>query len=855
MNETFRISGTGRLCALFLGIALAITAAAQRNCGSMDYLQQQIAADPDRAAQLEQVDAFTAQWIHDHGAEERAVVTIPVVFHVVYANSAQNISDAKIQAQVAQLNADFARLNSDAGNTPSAFAALGANTEVQFCLAQRDPSGNATSGIVRRSTTTASFSDNDGVKFTSSGGSNAWPAGSYLNFWSANLSGGLLGYAQFPGGGASTDGVVCLYSSIGSIASPGTASPYNLGRTATHEVGHWLNLRHIWGDANCGSDLVSDTPTQQTDNGGCPSFPRVTCSNGPNGDMFMNYMDYTDDACMNLFTLGQKTRMQALFGTGGSRVSLASSLGCTPPTGGSCAVPSGLASSSITTTTASVSWGAASGAVSYNLQYKTAAASTWTTVSTATTSYGLTGLVSATTYNFQVQNVCASSSSAYSAASSFTTLTSGGCADALEPNNSTAAPASVTLPAAINALIASGTDADYYRSTTTATTNISITLGNLAGDYDLRLLNSAGTQLAISENGSTTAESITYNNAVAGTYYIHVFGYNGAFSATQCYALNASATVVATCGTPTGLAASAITTSGATLSWGAVSGSTSYNLQYKLASSGTWTTVSNTTTSRSLTGLSSGTAYNAQVQAVCVGGNSSYTSAITFNTTAGTGCDTWESNNSSATAKTIAVNTDIQAVIGTNGDIDWYKFTNSSAAPRIRINLTNLAGDYDVVLYRGTSTQVGISQAGGTTNEQIILNTSTVATYYVKVFGYGGAFNATACYTLRANTSASNFREGELDEPIVLEPVSGLMNLYPNPANDKVILDYLANADGTVELFLFDGMGRQVMSTRQTVSEGLTAFGLPLPQLNNGIYVLQIVDGDQRYQQRFLIEQ
>ncbi|MEO8590132.1 MAG: fibronectin type III domain-containing protein [Flavobacteriales bacterium] len=736
MKETFRFFGTGRRCALFLGLSLTLAASAQRTCGSMDYLQQQIAADPDRAARLEQLEAFTAQYIHDHGTEDRAVVYIPVVFHIVYANSAQNISDARIQAQIAQLNADYARLNSDAGSTPSAFAPLGANTEVQFCLAQRDPSGNATTGIVRRSTTTSSFSDNDNVKRTANGGDNAWPAASYLNVWSANLSGGLLGYAQFPGGSASTDGVVCLYSSIGGMTNPGTATPYHLGRTMTHEVGHWLNLRHIWGDANCGSDLVSDTPTQQTSNFGCPNFPHTTCSNGSNGDMFMNYMDYTDDACMNIFSTGQKARMQALFGTGGARVSLLSSLGCTPPSGGTCAVPSGLASSSITTSSATVSWAAASGAVTYNLQYKTAAASTWTTVNTPSTSYALSGLASATTYNFQVQNVCGTSSSAYSNASSFTTATTG-----------------------------------------------------------------------------------------------------------------------ATCNTPTGLAASGITTSGATLTWAAVSGAVSYNVQYKTAAGSTWTTVNTTSISRTLSGLTAGTSYNAQVATVCSASSSAYTTAVTFTTTS-TGCtDTWESNNSSSTAKTIAVNTDVQALIGTSTDVDWYKFTNTSSAPRIRINLSNVAGDYDVRLYRGTSTQVGISQLGGTSAEQIIYNTSTVATYYIKVYGYNGAYSASQCYLLRANTSASNFREGQLDEEVVLEPVSGLMNLYPNPANDKVVLDYLAHADGALQLYLFDGMGRQVLSTQQTVSEGPSTLGLPLPKLSNGVYVLQIVDGDQRYQQRFLIEQ
>ena len=219
------------------------------------------------------------------------------------------------------------------------------------------------------------------------------------------------------------------------------------------------------------------------------------------------------------------------------------------------------------------------------------------------------------------------------------------------------------------------------------------------------------------------------------------------------------------------------------------------------------------------------------------------------------GCsDTWESNNTSGTAKTIEVNTDIQGIIGSSTDSDWYKFTNTTAASRIRINLTNLAADHDVRLYRGTSTQVGISQNGGTTAEQIILNTTTVATYHVRVYGYNGAFNATSCYSLRANTIGTNFREGQLDDAVELEPVIGLMNLYPDPANDKVMLDYMGRSDSNVQITVIDGMKRQVLAARQTVAKGPITFGLPLSALSNWMYGLQVVDGDQRYQQRFLIQ-
>jgi hypothetical protein len=296
-----------------------------RQCATMDVLADQMAADPGLANRMAAVERQTAQALANPSANRTAgVVTIPVVVHVLYNTAAQNVSDAQIAAQIDVLNKDYSKTNSDVNLTPAMFAGLAANTNVQFTLAKRTPTGTATTGIIHKQTKTASWSTNDAVKNSKRGGDDAWDATKYLNIWVCNLGQGLLGYAQFPGGSATTDGVVILYSSL----PGGAAKPYDKGRTATHEVGHWLNLRHIWGDASCGNDLVSDTPTQQTSNYGCPAFPHVTCGN--QGDMSMNYMDYTDDACMYMFSAGQASRMNALFATGGARASLVTSLGGTP---------------------------------------------------------------------------------------------------------------------------------------------------------------------------------------------------------------------------------------------------------------------------------------------------------------------------------------------------------------------------------------------------------------------------------------------------------------------------------------------------------------------------------------------
>ena len=298
-----------------------------RSCGTMDYLEVLKFQDP-MLEQVMQNNNSLQQRIDNHTENfSSTILTIPVVVHVIYQNSSQNISNAQILSQINILNEDFRKNNSDATSIPSAFVGVAADSEIEFCLAVRDPNGNVTTGITRTSTTNSSFSGYTSMKYSSSGGQDAWNTSNYLNIWVCNLSSGLLGFATFPGGNSSTDGVVCDYAYFGNT---GTATyPYHLGRTATHEVGHWLNLYHIWGDSYCGNDYVSDTPKHEESNYGCPSFPHASsCSGtGSNGEMFMNYMDYTNDACMYMFSTGQKNRMRATLT--GTRSSLLSSNGCT----------------------------------------------------------------------------------------------------------------------------------------------------------------------------------------------------------------------------------------------------------------------------------------------------------------------------------------------------------------------------------------------------------------------------------------------------------------------------------------------------------------------------------------------
>ena len=302
-----------------------------RFCASHEHNAALMAAEPAFKAQQARIEDFTTRFVSLNPAlQTRAVVTIPVVVHVVYKTAAENVSDAQIQSQIDILNADFRKLNADVTKVPAAFQSLVADCEIQFCLAKRTPTGAPTTGIERKATTKRSFSySTNGVKSVASGGLAAWDATQYLNLWVCTLSNSTLGYAQFPGGALATDGVVILNRAFGSTGT--AAAPFNKGRTATHEVGHWLNLRHIWGDdsgACTGSDQVADTPNQGAENYGCPAATKASCSNG--GDMHMNYMDYTDDACMYMFSAGQKARMQANLVAGGARYSITQSGKCNP---------------------------------------------------------------------------------------------------------------------------------------------------------------------------------------------------------------------------------------------------------------------------------------------------------------------------------------------------------------------------------------------------------------------------------------------------------------------------------------------------------------------------------------------
>ena len=283
-----------------------------RVCASQDVLEAQLRENPSLALKMDEIERFTEEAMATRRLVN-GVIEIPVVVNVLYRTADENISQALIDSQIKTLNDDFNALNSDFNQVPALFSGVKANIGIRFVLDQ----------VIRKSTTKTSWGTRDFMKSSKKGGLDPTSPATKLNFWVCTIGGGILGYAQFPGGSLATDGVVIDPDYFGTTPNSSASYPYNLGRTATHEVGHWLNLRHIWGDATCGNDLVSDTPSHNTANYGVPAYPHYSTCTGTPVEMTMNYMDYTDDRGMYMFSNGQKSRVDAIFVSGGPRAAFA----------------------------------------------------------------------------------------------------------------------------------------------------------------------------------------------------------------------------------------------------------------------------------------------------------------------------------------------------------------------------------------------------------------------------------------------------------------------------------------------------------------------------------------------------
>lgn len=230
--------------------------------------------------------ALSGRMAEDAGAE----VYLPVVIHVLYSTAQQNLTDAQLQSQLRVFNEDFNRRNADTTQTLAVFRPVAASARIHFYLVE----------VNRMPTTHGPFA-NDDVHYTVRGGYDAWDASLYLNVWVCDLADGVFGYGTPPGTAPEKDGIVVDYQYFGRTGT--VAAPYDKGRTVTHEAGHWLGLKHLWGDVSgCGGDDgIDDTPPQENGSSGC-QLDRHTCGVL---NMVQNFMDLSSDGCMNLFTQGQ----------------------------------------------------------------------------------------------------------------------------------------------------------------------------------------------------------------------------------------------------------------------------------------------------------------------------------------------------------------------------------------------------------------------------------------------------------------------------------------------------------------------------------------------------------------------
>lgn len=479
----------------------------------------------------------------------------------------------------------------------------------------------------------------------------------------------------------------------------------------------------------------------------------------------------------------------------------------------SCIAPTGLSSTNITTSSATVNWTPSANALSYSVDYKLSGSSTWISVinSTTSSSVNISGLTAGTVYDWRVITNCQANTSGY-ISSQFTTTANLVCftPTGLNSTNITNSSATLNWTAAGNAV-------------------------SYAVDYKI-----ASSTTWISATTNTTSVSLNITGLTAATLYD--FRVN-----TNCLSSNsASATAqltTLTCNTPGAIVSSAISTSGVTLKWGAATGATKYAVDYKKTTTTTWTsaTIGTTALSLSLTGLTAGTVYDWRVKTICSAGNGLYTTSQ-FTTTAI--CpDQYESNNTLSAAKTIPVNTNILAQIASSTDLDYYSFSNTSSQNNIQLTLTNLPANYDMKLYSPSGTLLATSQNTGLTNETIKYNTTVVGLYKVQVYGYNKVYNTTSCYTLKATIGSTTFSPEIYGNRIIT--AENRLTVYPVPASQQVTLSFNATSKSYVTIYINDGLSKTIVNRRILATEGQNLYQLDISKFPDGVYFIKVANASE----------
>jgi chitodextrinase len=881
----------------------------KRTCGVMEDLEYRKSKDPNLQNRMDQIEKFTLSKIQDlenrQGKIEGEIITIPVVVHVLYTNSTNNISDAQILSQIDVLNKDFRRQNTDKTNK----WAQAADTQIEFAMAKIDPSGNATTAITRKQVSSSDWGTKykayNAMKSSASGGVDPWNTAEYLNMWivpkMTNTSPAgdrtILGFAQFPGGDASTDGLVMIHDAFGST---GTLNPsFNLGRTTTHEIGHFFNLRHIWGDGGCGvDDFVADTPESDAANYGCKTG-HVSCGTE---DMVQNYMDYSDDACMNLFTLGQKNRMRAVLEAGGARRSLALSNKADAPAVCNATVPTGVNTSSVTATGATVSWTTISGAT-YDVRYKAVTSSSWKTVASSSNSVVLSGLSASTQYEVQVRSKCSSTNSNYSASVNFTTpsVTISYC----NSSGNTTYETGITkvVFGTINNADGTAKDKGYENFTNLSTTvsqssstNLTVSV-NTDGNYRIDVFawidwNQDGDftdsgeaydlgNISNVSNGSLPTKAIVVpSNAKLGSTRMRISGkYNS--DPTSCATsfdgeVEDYTVVVGTAQAdtqaptaPANLTAASVTQTSLTLNWSASTdnvGVTSYDVYQGTSKIGS---VTGTTTN--VTGLTAGTVYTFSVKAKDAAGNVSASSNTVNVTTLSNSVSYCASKGNDSSYEWID-NVELGGMKNATGDNGGYANFTSKVATLARGSSNQMivsAGFKSTAYTEHWAVWIDFNQNGTFESSEKVVSgssssannlTSTVDVPSGVILGstrmrvsmkYDAA--QTACETFSygevedytVNIVSSARQDNVVDAERLGNEATQNLEIYPNPTIDFVNVKFSSLAEDTT-FRIVDTRGRVVKSGV------LDATNINVSKLKTGLYILEVNDGQKLLKTKLL---
>jgi len=835
---------------MFVG---AIFAQHQRTCSTMHDLESRMQKDPMLKQKMEDIELFTQARIAEKRKYQHKVdgeiITLPVVVHVIYNTSAQNISDAQILSQIDVLNEDFRRTNPDADNTWS----QAADTQIEFALATVDPNGNSTTGITRTYSSSSSWAyEGNYMKFSSTGGVDAWDTSEYLNMWVCPLESGLLGYAQFPGGDADTDGVVMSPQYFGS-SDKGTgfylSAPFDKGRTTTHEVGHFLNLRHIWGDGDCSADdFVTDTPNAGSANYGC-STGNVSCGSV---DMVENFMDYSDDSCMNLFTEGQKDRMRTVLEAGGSRRSLA--LSDKFGTGTSDPSEPTACSSTVSSFPYTESFESGDG---------------WTQVSgddgdwvndASGTPSSNTGPSAGAAGSYYMFLEASSNTSTGAIGSNATAILESPCFNLSGQSSATFSFQNHMYGTSVGSLVLqASTDGSSWST----------------------LWSDSGNQ-----GNQWNAASVSLASYTGGTVRLRFVGTTGtswssdiAIDDIELSTSGGSTADTSAPTTPSNVSASSITETSATISWSASSDNVGVTAYYVYSGSTYLGQV--TGTSANLTGLTAGTTYTYSVSAVDAAGNESSARSVTFTTTSSstggggssdlTYCGSEGSDSSYEWIDYVAFGGFTNST-GDDGGYADYTSTSASVAPGSTYTLVISAGfasssyteywkvwiDYD---QNGTFDDDEVIASGSSSsadNLSVSVTIPTTATLGSTTMRVSMKYNAeqTACetfdygevedYTVNVSNSARSTNSSAKATEQLGNEVATSVVAYPNPTAGFVQVKLTTKEDSLVSYSVFNTIG-------QTVLKGsLDTQTIDVSNLKHGIYILEVNDGNKSFKTKLI---